>query len=230
MSSNVVPLADSSSSITDTAMPSTLPLGEKLRRKLIGVGVSWYLASMRMVYRLRPPWRGKLRHLDHITIPCHDGEIAEEFYVGLLGAQVVNRIDRALLERIGWREMDIAQNAAEHLSVTLAGGPRLDLFVYPQGAPSASAPMHPHIALSVAPGKFLAWKRRLEERGVTVAGPTRPGPPGQASFYFNDPFGNHLEVVALGFVASDLPVGVPDRSHLSYRWMSARLAVRSEDS
>jgi len=34
-----------------------------------------------------------------------------------------------------------------------------------------------------------------------VAGPTRPGPPGQASFYFNDPFGNHLELVTLGSYA-----------------------------
>jgi hypothetical protein len=51
-----------------------------------------------------------------------------------------------------------------------------------------------------------------------MAGPTRPEPPGQASFYFNDPFGNHLELVTLDFVASDLPVGVPDRSRLDYRW------------
>jgi catechol 2,3-dioxygenase-like lactoylglutathione lyase family enzyme len=130
-----------------------------------------------------------------------------------------------MLRQIGWRDADIDQNAAEHLSITFSGGPRLDLFVYPQGSPVRSAPMHPHIALTVSPGRFLEWKRRLESRGVVVAGPTRPGLPGQASFYFNDPFGNHLELVALGFVAFDLPVGVPDRSRLYYRWSGESAAA-----
>jgi catechol 2,3-dioxygenase-like lactoylglutathione lyase family enzyme len=221
-----VPLDDSSSLARDKPRSAPLSLSAKLVRKLIGVGVTSYFAAMRIAYRLKRPWRGKLGHLDHVTIPCHDARIAEDFYVGLLGAQVVNRIDRALLRRIGWRDVDITQNAAEHLSVTLAGGPRLDLFVYPPGAPSGSAPMHPHIALTVAPRQFLSWKRRLEERGVIVAGPTRPGPPGQASFYFNDPFGNHLEIITLGFVGSDLPVGVPDRSALNYRWRFGADALR----
>jgi len=156
--------------------------------------------------------------LDHITIPCHDAQIAEEFYVGLLGARIVNRINRSLLRRIGWADADIDQNAAEHLSITFVGGPRRDLFVYPQGSPVRPASMHPHIALTVSPRRFLEWKQRLESHGVIVAGPTRPGLPGQASFYFNDPFGNHLELVTLGFVAFDLAVGVPDRSRLDYRW------------
>jgi len=214
-----VPLDDSSSLAGDTT-EATRPLSfpAKLQRKLIGSGVSTYFAAKRLSYRLRRPWRGKLQRLDHITIPCHDAKVAEEFYVDLLGARIVNRIDRKLLSRIGWREEDITRNAAEHLSVTLSGGPRLDLFVYPAGTPHLSAPMHPHIAFTVAPGKFIAWKQRLENWGVRVAGPTRPGPPGQASFYFNDPFGNHLEIITLGFVASDLPVGVPDRSQLAYRW------------
>jgi catechol 2,3-dioxygenase-like lactoylglutathione lyase family enzyme len=222
-----VPLDDSSSFAKDSAALAPLSLSAKLQRKLIGTGVRGYFAAMRMVYRLRFPWDGKLQSLDHITIPCHDSQIAEEFYVGLLGAQIVNRIDRRLLKRIGWREEDIARNAAEHLSVTLGGGPRLDLFVYPPGSPSASAPMHPHIAITVAPRRFLTWKKRLEDRGVSVAGPTRPGPPGQASFYFNDPFGNHLEIITLGFVARDLPVGVPDRSQLNYRWLRPASTARS---
>jgi catechol 2,3-dioxygenase-like lactoylglutathione lyase family enzyme len=212
-----VPLDDSSSS----AAASPLSVGAKLQRKLIGTGIRAYFAAMRLKYRLRFPWDGKLQSLDHITVPCHDAQIAEDFYVGLLGAQIVNRIDRKLLKRIGWREEDIARNAAEHLSVTLGRGPRLDLFVYPPGSPPASAPMHPHIAFTVAPHGFLSWKKRLEDCGVSVAGPTRPGPPGQASFYFNDPFGNHLEIITLGFIESDLPVGVPDRSQLNYRWLRA---------
>ena len=195
-----------------------LSLQAKLARKLIVPAVTALVACKRMAYRLKRPWGGNLGHLDHIRIPCRDAQIAEEFYVGLLGAQVVNRINRRLLRRIGWVDADIDRNAAEHLSITFSRGPRLDLFVYPQGSPTRSAPMHPHIALTVSPRAFLEWKRRLENRGVVVAGPMRPGPPGQASCYFNDPFGNHLELVTLGFIACDLPVGVPDRSRLDYPW------------
>jgi catechol 2,3-dioxygenase-like lactoylglutathione lyase family enzyme len=215
-SSDPSPANGSDSVVTILGSPLSLPA--KLLRKLIATAVSAYLASARLAYRLKRPWGGKLGHLDHITIPCHDAQIAEEFYVGLLGARIVNRINRSMLRRIGWRDADIDQNAAEHLSITFSGGPRLDLFVYPQGSPIRSASMHPHIALTVSPRRFLEWKRRLESRGVIVAGPTRPGLPGQASFYFNDPFGNHLELVTLGFAAFDLPVGVPDRSRLAYRW------------
>ena len=67
-------------------------------------------------------------------------------------------------------------------------------------------------------GQALRWMDRLTEHGVIVAGPARPGPLGQASFYFNDPFGNHLELVTVGFVDSVLSVGVPDRSQLDYQW------------
>jgi hypothetical protein len=54
----------------------------------------------------------------------------------------------------------------------------------------------------------------------------RPGPPGQASFYFNDPFGNHLDLITLGFVAHDLEPGVPDRSGLNYVWRRARATAQ----
>lgn len=83
--------------------------------------------------------------------------------MGLLGAQVVNRIDQRLLRHIGWGDAEIEQNAAEHLSITFSGGPRLDLFLYPQGAPPPAAAMHPHIALTVSPRAFLKWKRRARK-------------------------------------------------------------------
>ena len=44
-----------------------------------------------------------------------------------------------------------------------------------------------------------ACSGHVESPGVLVAGPTRPGTPGQASFYFNDPFGNHLELTCMGY-------------------------------
>lgn len=199
-----------------------LPLFEKAKRKVIGLGGQFFFAAAPILYRLRFPWGKKLGCPDHITIPTTDLRLAEDFYVGFLGARVVLRIDRPLLMRMGWSSEQIDKNHAVHISTTLGGGPRLDLFEYPQGLPQKSGPMHPHIAITVAPGQLLKWKQRLIERGVIVAGPMRAGPPGQASLYFNDPFGNHLELVTIGFVDEELPVGMPDRSQLDYTWQPMR--------
>lgn len=194
-----------------------LSTGERLWHVLVGFGLRLFFAWNRAVFRWRLPWRGKLRHIDHITVPCSDLAVAEEFYVGLLGARVVLRIDEPLLRRIGWTAEEVERNRAPNLSVTLGGGPRLELFDYPEGVPH-DAPMHPHVAFMVAARDFLVWKQRLEACGVIVGGPTQAGPPGQASFYFNDPFGNHLEIVTVGFTGAMLPIGVPDRSQLDYAW------------
>ena len=212
--------------LTQLNGPRVLTTPERLRLKVIGLGVRGYFAFKRLRYRLRPRRGGKLLHPDHITIPCRDLRVAEEFYVGVLGADIVLRIGRRLLERMGWADEDIEANRAVHLSLTLGAGPRLDLFEYPEGEPRPKAVMHPHIALMATPGRFLGWKRRLEAEGVRTTEITRPGPPGQASFYFNDPFGNHLELITLGFVAHDLKPGVPDRSGLDYEWRHARATAQ----
>jgi catechol 2,3-dioxygenase-like lactoylglutathione lyase family enzyme len=210
----------------ERAGTGSLSWPEKLKRKIIALGGRGYFAVARLLYRLQFPWGGKLGHIDHITIPTTDLRLAEDFYVGFLGARVVLRIDRSMLMRQGWTEAEIDRNRAVNLSITFAGGPRLDLFDYPEGVPP-QAPMHPHIAISVAPGRMLAWKRRLTDRGIPVVGPTRVGPPGQASLYFNDPFGNHLELVTIGFVDEALAVGMPDRSRLDYAWRSAGITSRA---
>lgn len=75
---------------------------------------------------------------------------------------------------------------------------------------------HPHVAFAVSGRTLLYWKKRLTDCGVTVAGPCRLGPPGQASCCFEDPFGNQFELVAMGFTAHDLPIGPPSRAQLSY--------------
>jgi hypothetical protein len=73
--------------------------------------------------------------------------------------------------------------------------------------------------MHVAPEELLSFKALLEARGVPVDGPRRLGPPGHASLYFFDPFGNHLELETMGF---DLPVsfGPPEHSKLPYEWAS----------
>jgi hypothetical protein len=59
----------------------------------------------------------------------------------------------------------------------------------------------------------MLWK----EGGLTTE-IMRPGPPGQASLYFNDPFENHLEIITLGLWCGGWRRGVPDRSWLGYSW------------
>jgi catechol 2,3-dioxygenase-like lactoylglutathione lyase family enzyme len=100
----------------------------------------------------------------------------------------------------------------------LGGSTRLDLFLQQAGQPPLTQG-HPHLAFRVAPGLMLTWKARLEEHGVPTEGPLRLGPPGQASLYFNDPFGNHLEITCLGYTR-EIPVRPPTLTGLA--WADAR--------
>jgi catechol 2,3-dioxygenase-like lactoylglutathione lyase family enzyme len=149
-----------------------------------------------------------------VTLPCRDLRVAERFYLGVLGGRVLMRIDEAFLRKIG-RQKD-ADAGAIHTSVVFGHGARVDLFVQQDGQPPSLAG-HPHHAFAVSPGQMLRWKERLNEAGVPTFGPTRLGPPGQASLYFNDPFGNHLELVTQGFVP-EIRVGAPDMTALEYEW------------
>jgi hypothetical protein len=109
----------------------TLPT--RVARKVTGLGVRTFFAWNRFVYRVRFPWGCKLRGVDHITLPCDDLAVAEQFYVGLLGARVLLRIDKKLLTRMGWSVEDVERNRAVNLSLTIGSGPRFDLFEYPEG-------------------------------------------------------------------------------------------------
>jgi catechol 2,3-dioxygenase-like lactoylglutathione lyase family enzyme len=183
-----------------------------LRAKSTSLGMravdAW--ARVRHWMRLGP----RLRGLDHVTIPCSDLRMAEAFYTGVLGARVLTRADSDSIRKVA--RLADADIAAVHTSVVFSGGPRLDLFLQRHGQPSPFAG-HPRHAFNVSPRELMRWKERLNDCGVPTYGPTRLGPPGQASLYFNDPFGNHLELVTHGFVP-DVPVGGPDMASLSYRW------------
>jgi catechol 2,3-dioxygenase-like lactoylglutathione lyase family enzyme len=175
----------------------------------MGAMNAWARVRHRM--RLGPTVIG----VDHVTFPCRDLRVAEDFYLGVLGGRVLMRVDAAFLRKVG--RSDDAEGAI-HTSLVFSGGPRIDLFVQRDGQPPALAG-HPHIAFAVSPGEMLRWKGRLNDAGVPTFGPTRLGPPGQASLYFNDPFGNHLELVTHGFVP-EIPVGPPDMASLAYEWRS----------
>ena len=67
-------------------------------------------------------------------------------------------------------------------TVYAGGGVRHDLFLQDNGQPAANAG-HPRFAFRGTPRSLRPWQRVLEAHDGHL------GPPGQASLYFNDPFG-----------------------------------------
>jgi catechol 2,3-dioxygenase-like lactoylglutathione lyase family enzyme len=168
--------------------------------------------------RLRPS--ALLGPLDHVTIPVRDLDVAERFYAGVLGGDVIMRFDQAFFDGRGQATALRTSTGKDlsplHLSLSFGAGPRIDLFLQSWGQPAAEQP-HSHFAFGVPPSQMLRWQARLAAHGIPTDGPRRLGPPGQASLYFNDPFGNHLEIQTLGFGLA-IPIGPPDLDRLVYQW------------
>lgn len=161
-----------------------------------------------------PPIEG----IDHLTLPIHDLAVAEAFYVGLLGARLVERFDRETFLRYRpdrANEAD-ADNSPLHLEVRFADGPSIQLFLQKNRA-RAVPPPHPHLALAVDHDDLVPFRDRLRHAGVKTDGPRRLGPPGHASIYFADPFGNSLELVTLEF-RGPVEEGPPTMSALGHDW------------
>lgn len=149
----------------------------------------------------------------HLAWPVTDIPRAEQFYTQVLGAEVSRRrVDEELLKT--------NPRMATHISIQIGGAVRIDLF--PQEArPGEHEPLHPHYAFDVPTEEFLACARILTEKGVGHSGPVRQGPPGTASIYFDDPDGNHLEIVTHDYPDdAPLTIGPPDREKMRYEWPS----------
>lgn len=147
---------------------------------------------------------------DHLTLPAHDLALAEQFYVGLLGAKLVRRFDRETFLRARpdrAHEVD-EDNSPLHVAVRFADGPELHLFLQKGRAVPTPVP-HPHLALNVDHDELDVFHARLRDAGVPTDGPRRLGPPGHASLYFADPFGNTLELVTMGYRGA-VQEGPPD--------------------
>ncbi|WP_394849864.1 VOC family protein [Pendulispora brunnea] len=160
-----------------------------------------------------------VRGVDHLTLPVGDLALAERFYVDLLGATVIGRFDEAAAfrerrpERAG--ELKNEGNSPLHLSLRFGKGfgPRVDLFLQGDGQPAPERG-HPHLALAVKGEDMDRARDVLAAADVPFDGPRRLGPPGQASLYFLDPFGNKLEFVTDAY-AGEAPVGAPDLRKLA---------------
>src|SRR6478609_8554621 len=110
----------------------------------------------------------------HLTFPVRDLAAAETFYVGVLGATLVRRMDRdAFLRLRPDRAVEAdADNSPLHLAVRFGESPELHLFLQRALGDRAVAP-HPHLALEVSAADLLVLRDRLVAAGVPVDGPRR---------------------------------------------------------
>ncbi len=152
----------------------------------------------------------RIESIHHLTLPVHDLDEAERFYVATLGASVVRRMDREAFLRIRPERVAEADsdNSPLHLAVRFVDTPEIHLFLQRGRVKPRPAP-HPHLAFAVDNDALDLWIDRLRSAGVRLDGPRRLGPPGHASIYFFDPFGNLLELVTVGY-RGDVTLGPPD--------------------
>ncbi|MFV8755550.1 VOC family protein [Nannocystaceae bacterium ST9] len=178
-----------------------------LRTRMIALGFHTWSRSLRARRVLRSLGRPRIGGLDHLTIPVHDLDVARRFYCEVLGAVHMMTIDAEALERFGRPPAEREGEGTFHVSLFLSGSTRIDLFWQREGQPRPTVG-HPHLAFRVPAGQLLGWRERLHAAGVPTEGPLQLGFPGQASLYFNDPSGNHLELVSYGF-GEPLPIRPP---------------------
>jgi catechol 2,3-dioxygenase-like lactoylglutathione lyase family enzyme len=178
-----------------------------LRNQLIRLGFAAACRAVRVKRVLRQLGKPRVGVLDHVTIAVRDLDVARRFFCDVLGAEHFMTVDDETFRRFGRAPAPDNGEGAHHVSVYLGGVTRIDLFLQQTGQP-APAQGHPHYAFEVPARHLLKWKQRLEAHGVPTEGPLQLGPPGQASLYFNDPFGNHLELVCLGF-SKPIPIRAP---------------------
>ncbi len=190
-------------------------MGVWLRNRLIAWAFKTHFLAIRVRRWLAGLGRPRLGGLDHITIPVHDLEVARQFYCDVLGAAFVMRVDDETFKRFGRPAAANGGEGSHHISVCFGSRTRVDLFLQHTGQPPASAG-HPHYAFEVPPRDLLKWHARLLAKGIPTEGPLQLGPPGQASLYFNDPFGNHLELECMGF-SKPIPLRPPDSAKLAWK-------------
>jgi catechol 2,3-dioxygenase-like lactoylglutathione lyase family enzyme len=186
-----------------------------LRILFMGLGFDAWARLVRARRRLLRWRQPRLGPLDHVTIPVRDLAVARRFYCDLLGGAYLMTVDDETFRRFGRPPAGDGGEGAYHVSIYMGGTTRLDLFLQRTGQPS-SGQGHPHFAFKVSPRDMLRWKRVLETAGIPSDGPLQLGPPGQASLYFNDPFGNHLEITCFGF-RRPIPARPPAMPALDWR-------------
>src|SRR5581483_3995268 len=124
----------------------------------------------------------KLTGWDHVAIVVPDMVEAERWYVDVLGAEVVGRYN--------WGG-DTAHLVPPHEDIRI-GKDVLTLFFY--GKP-VSNPIFVHYAFNCrSMDEMDAWRAHLASKNVAFRGPMAHPGFGAVSIYFEDPWGQHLEI------------------------------------
>jgi catechol 2,3-dioxygenase-like lactoylglutathione lyase family enzyme len=189
-----------------------------IRNQAIRIAFYIRARAIRLKRTLHGLSRPRIGALDHVTIPVRDLALARRFYCDVLGAAYAMTVDDDTFRRFGRPPAENGGEGSHHVSVYLGGSTRVDLFLQRSGQPAPTAG-HPHYAFHVPPRHILKWKALLESHGVPTEGPLQLGPPGQASLYFNDPFGNHLELTCLGF-SKPIPIRPPVMAEVAWKEVS----------
>jgi len=122
----------------------------------------------------------------HVALICSDYRRSREFYVALLGLNVLAEHYRA--ERDSWK-----------LDLALPDGGQLELFGFPGAPPRPSYPEAQglrHLALAVA--ELEPWVAHLESAGVAVEPIRLDEYTGRRFCFFQDPDGLPLELYEVG--------------------------------
>ena len=158
----------------------------------------------------------KLGRLDHITFWVGDLERAERFYTEVLGGKVRARLEGTRAPQIS---MILADNSAA-VDLCLDRDFLERTFDIPER--NKQKAYHPHFAFAVEKQDIEAFTEHLKVMDVPFDGPRTHGGERVASIYFNDPWGNHLEICCNDYSAAGYPLGGPDQRKLIYpqnsRW------------
>jgi len=145
----------------------------------------------------------RIQALNHTTIPVRDRYKAASFYVAVLGGEMHHESAPDRVKKGLSRSLQVGLRLCEGLEV--------DLFEQDYGQPNWDQ-SHPHIALEVPGSALDGWVAHLKNWRVPFVGPmTRPGTR-HAEIYFNDPDGNHLELICMDYPKhGELPSGPYDK-------------------
>jgi catechol 2,3-dioxygenase-like lactoylglutathione lyase family enzyme len=144
-----------------------------------------------------------LRGIHHLALVTDDMRMTLDFYVGVLGMPLVHGLRTA--SRSAGANPGHGIGAPPHANIPhyfldMGGDSLLAFFEYPRGVAKvdhdAIGAMQ-HVSFVCGPKRYREILERLKANGVTItAGPLLTLPPAIHSFYFFDPNGIRLEIVA----------------------------------
>lgn len=133
----------------------------------------------------------KARRLLETGLYAHDLGAAERFYAGVLGLDVIGKVDgRHVFFRCGDGVLLIFDPSA-----TIAAGGQ----VPPHGATGPG-----HVAFAATAQELESWRAHLRSHGIAIEHEAR-WPGGSSSFYVRDPAGNSIEFAEAALWGIEVP-------------------------